>query len=192
MAIRFDSFAQKMNFIMVEYSTFKKCPPEPGKFVYVTLIRHPIDQLISWEVRFEGTKVNKAWQKVIRSYKNGNKRELQKFLRKRRDAKVEKHGGYLPHRVHSITNTFGATSLNSNEERFEIAMRNLLKFNYIWLYENFRKEVESTAVKYLNWKEGVSCRYYCDFGKKSKNTVLAGYWPVSRGIWPVSWGIRRI
>jgi hypothetical protein len=169
-----------VNFIMVEYSTFKKCPPEPGKFVYVTLIRHPIDQLISWAVRFEGIKVNKAWQRTIRSYENGNKRELQKFLRKRRDSEVKKHGGYFPHRVHSITNTFGATSLNSDEERIEIAMRNLLKFNFVWLHDNFNEEVESTAAKYLNWKEGRS--YIEKLGKgvgqyvkyKGKDTLPKG------------------
>ena len=148
--------AKNVNFIMVEYNTFRKCGPVPGKFVYAALIRDPVDQLISWAVRFEGIKVNKAWQKAIRSYENGNEKELIKFLRKRRDAEVKAHGGYFPHRVHSITNTFGASHSDSDARRYNIAIKNLLKFNFVWLFENFSKEVSSTAEKYLNWKEGKS------------------------------------
>ena len=39
--------AKNVNFVMVEYNTFRKCAPVPGKFVYVTLLRDPVDQLIS-------------------------------------------------------------------------------------------------------------------------------------------------
>ena len=146
--------ADNVNFIMVEYNTFRKCGPVPGKFVYATLLRHPVDQLISWAVRFEGIKVNRAWQKAIHSYKNGSEKELRMFLRKKRDAEVKEHGGYFPHRVHSITNTFGATESDSDAIRYDIAIRNLLKFNFVWLFENFSEELHLTAEKHLNWKEG--------------------------------------
>lgn len=118
--------------------------------------RNPIDQFISWAVRFEGIKVNKAWQRAIRSFKNGSKKELKKILTKKRDSQVQSHGGYFPHRVHSITNTFGATFSHSDEDRYNIAIRNLLKFNFVWLFESFSKEVDSTAAKHLNWTKGKS------------------------------------
>ncbi|CAL6331444.1 unnamed protein product [Bathycoccus prasinos] len=145
--------AKNVNFVMVEYNTFRKCAPVPGKFVYVTLLRDTVDQLISWAVRFEGIKVNKAWQKAIRSYENG----------------IKTHGGYFSHRVHSITNTFGATKTDSDASRYNIAIRNLLKFNFVWLFENFNEEVGSTAEKYLNWKEGKS--YIKNLGKGSGQYV---------------------
>ena len=160
---------KNVNFIMVEYNTFRKCGPVPGKFVYATLIRDPIAQFISWAVRFEGTRVNGAWQKAIRRFKNGSEKELERFLRKKRDANVESHGGYFPHRVHSITNTFGANLLDSDVDRYNIAIRNLLKFNFVWLFENFSEEVGTTAEKYLNWKEGKS--YIEKLGKGSGQYV---------------------
>ena len=139
-----------MNFIMVEYNTFRKCGPVPGKFVYATLMQDPIDQFISWTVRFEGVKVNNAWQNAIRSYENGNEKELRKFLRKKRDAEVKAHGGYFPHRFHSITNTFGAILKDSDATRYNIAIRNLIKFNFVWLFENFSEELRLTPEKHLN------------------------------------------
>ena len=141
----------------------------PGKFVYATLIRDPVAQFISWAVRFEGTRVNGAWQKAIQSFKNGSEKELERFLRKRRDVNVKSHGGYFPHRVHSITNTFGASLLDSDVDRYNIAIRNLLKFNFVWLFENFREELGTTAEKYLNWKEGKS--YVEKLGKGSGQYV---------------------
>jgi len=44
-----------------------------------------------------------------------------------------------------------------------------LKFNFVWLFENFNEEVGSTAEKYLNWKEGKS--YIKNLGKGSGQYV---------------------
>ena len=146
---------KKMNFIMVEYSTFKSCGPFPGQFVYITLLRHPVDQLISWSTRFEGVKVNRAWHKAVRSFEKGDVDSFRKFFR-RRDSRAESHGAFYPHKVHSISNTFGAVSTSTEKDRFEKTIRELLKFNFVWLHENIYDEIDSTAVKYLEWKNGKS------------------------------------
>jgi len=144
----------KMNLVMVEYSHFHTCPPITGKFVYFTLLRHPVDQFLSWANRFEGAKTNNHWPHALTAYKRGNRRAIPAYLYSK--AKEDDlHGGYNMHKAAAITNTFATVSrIKAGLTQDAAAIENLLKFNFVWTYEGIYDQLNATVGKTFGWDQG--------------------------------------
>ena len=98
--------------------------------------------------------MNNAWKETQVKYKKGYQSALIKFIKKTKDTSVVNHGGYFPHRVHSITNTFGTAPMHSDQVRIQSSLANLMKFNFVFVYDRFYEELNVTFRKYFNWTNG--------------------------------------
>lgn len=138
-SVRARPMVKDVNLIELEYWTHLGSPVQMGEFVYITLLRDPVQQFLSWVNRFEGVNINWTSSKSML--------KLSKVLRT--SSPKSRSGGFSPHSRLPITRTFSTTS----PATFSDALQSLLKYNFVFTFDNLLKD--SKLVKEaLGWVYG--------------------------------------
>lgn len=137
-----DNTSEKTNLIELEYHTFAEYPPVAGAFVYITLLREPVERTISWISRFQ----RHEWNKAIAS------KRLQNIRRVLATFPTTRTGAFLPHSRNAYVNTF--STLSRGQPSVTNAYENLKSFNFVFRFDNIGEQLPLLE-RALGWHAGV-------------------------------------